>query len=250
MTKPGKRITIRECTDLKELAKCVELQKAVFALPDIEISPVRHLVVTKSAGGFTLGAFIDDELVGFVLSVPAYLRGKRALYSHMTAVKAGHQSSGIGARLKWAQRERSLEEGVKYIKWTFEPMKAKNAYFNLQKLGAVAREYAEDFYGIDYDSVQEGGKLGLATDRLFAEWELESPKVVALSEGEEFSEQAEPTATIVVMDDWPSLVKEDPERARQEQMRIRSEFQAAFNNRLVARQFVRSSDKVRPMYLL
>ena len=155
MTKPGKRITIRECTGLKELAKCVELQKAVFALPDIEISPVRHLVVTKSAGGFTLGAFIDDELVGFVLSVPAYLRGKRAFYSHMTAVKAGHQSSGIGARLKWAQRERSLEEGVKYIKWTFEPMKAKNAYFNLQKLGVVAREYAEDFYGIDYDSVQK-----------------------------------------------------------------------------------------------
>ncbi|MCV4755041.1 GNAT family N-acetyltransferase, partial [Escherichia coli] len=76
---------------------CVDLQRQVFTLPEVEISPVRHFVVTKNAGGFTLGAFAEGELIGFVLSVPAFLRGERAFYSHMTAVRADYQGSGIGA---------------------------------------------------------------------------------------------------------------------------------------------------------
>ena len=80
-------IVIRECTTLDELAECVALQREVFALPEIEISPVRHFIVTRNAGGFTLGAFADDQLIGFVLSVPAYLRGERAFYSHMSLLR-------------------------------------------------------------------------------------------------------------------------------------------------------------------
>src|SRR3982751_2160908 len=145
-------IEIRECTTIDELSDCVALQREVFALPELEISPVRHFIVTRNAGGFTLGAFHSGELIGFVLSVPAFLRGDRAFYSHMTAVRAGSQGYGIGARLKWVQRLRALSEGVKLIKWTFEPTKARNAYFNLEKLGAVVREYQENFYGPDYSS--------------------------------------------------------------------------------------------------
>ena len=249
MADPNNPVIIRECTSIEELARCVELQREVFALPEIEISPVRHLVVTKHAGGFTLGAFIDDELIGFVLSVPAYLRGKRAFYSHMTAVRAGHQSFGIGARLKWAQRERSLVEGVKYIKWTFEPLKARNAYFNLEKLGAVVREYAEDYYGIDYDTAPEmGEKVGLASDRLFGEWELESEKVCALASGEIYDERRSASATIVIPADWSAFVAADVEGALSEQMRVRSEFQAAFGRGLVCRGFER--DGTRPRFLL
>src|SRR4051812_44234 len=114
-------IVIRECETLEELSECVELQREVFALPDIEISPVRHLIVTKNAGGFSLGAFDGERLAGFVLSVPAFLNGKDAFYSHMTAVRREYQGRGVGAALKWAQRERALSLGVKYIKWTFEP---------------------------------------------------------------------------------------------------------------------------------
>ena len=99
MSKNSNQIVIRECTTLEELAACVQLQRDVFKLPEIEISPVRHLIVTRNAGGFTLGAFDGNELVGFVLSVPAYLSGERAFYSHMTAVHADHQGSGIGGRL-------------------------------------------------------------------------------------------------------------------------------------------------------
>ncbi|MEO7539677.1 MAG: GNAT family N-acetyltransferase, partial [Pyrinomonadaceae bacterium] len=138
-------LEIRECLTLDELAECVQLQRDVFALPESELSPVRHFVVTKNAGGFALGAYDSDYLAGFVLSVPAFLRGERAFYSHMMGVRPAYQGSGIGAVLKWAQRERSLTGGIRYVKWTFEPVKARNAYFNLEKLGAIVGEYMPNF---------------------------------------------------------------------------------------------------------
>src|SRR5881397_1010467 len=101
-------IEIRECTTLDELAECVTVQREVFALPEQELSPVQHFVVTRNAGGFTLGAFDGSRMAGFVLSVPAFLRGQRAFYSHMTGVRPEYQSLGLGARLKWAQREMAL----------------------------------------------------------------------------------------------------------------------------------------------
>lgn len=240
-------IQIRECTALEDLAACVDLQREVFALPDIEISPVRHLVVTKNAGGFTLGAYSGSELVGFVLSVPAFLRGEKAFYSHMTAVRATFQGSGIGARLKWAQRERALGVGVRSIKWTFEPVKARNAFFNLEKLGAVVTDYEENFYGVDY-STAPGAKIGLASDRLFAEWQLESEKVTALAKGDAFLESAKPVREIAVPSNWSELVSNDPSAALAEQLRVRDEFQSAFAHKLVGRGFVRDGES--PRYLL
>lgn len=242
-------MNIRECTTLDEFHECVQIQREVFALPEAELSPVRHLVVTKNAGGFVIGAFDGARLAGFVLSVPAYLRGERAFYSHMTGVRADYQSLGIGAQLKWAQRERVLSEGVKYVKWTFEPVKARNAYFNLEKLGAMVREYKHNFYGTDYaTSAHVGGDMGLASDRLFAEWQLESPKVSALASGERFVEEHEPAAAIVIMNDWFDLVRDEPQKALAEQHRIRTEFEAAFADGLVCRGFRR--DETRPAFLL
>ena len=214
-------------------------------LPEAELSPVRHLVVTKNAGGFIIGAYDGDRLAGFVLSVPAYLRGERAFYSHMTGVRSEYQSLGVGAKLKWAQRERSLADGVRYIKWTFEPVKARNAYFNLEKLGAIVQEYKANFYGTDYAASEH---VGLASDRLFAEWQLESYKVTALASGDQYEEPREPAASIEIMNDWPGIVRDEPERALAEQTRIRREFEAAFGEGLVGRGFRRSTS--RPAFLL
>ena len=242
-------IEIRECETLQQLAGCVDLQRDVFALPEVELSPVRHFVVTKNAGGFTLGAYDGDKLAGFVLSVPAIVRGERAYYSHMTGVRGEYQSHGIGTKLKWAQRQRALAEGVKFIKWTFEPVKARNAYFNLEKLGAVVLEYEPDFYGVDYTTAtQSAGKIGLASDRLFAEWRLESPKVEALAAGEMFIEPGLPQTEVEIMSDWLGLVASDPAAALAEQLRIRGEFEAAFAAGLVGRAFRRDAE--RPAYLL
>ena len=241
-------IEIRECVTLDELAECVALQRDVFALPEVELSPVRHFVVTRNAGGFTLGAYIGGRLAGFVLSVPAFQRGTRAFYSHMTGVRPEFQSHGIGAKLKWAQRTRALGEGVRYLKWTFEPVKARNAHFNLEKLGATVREYQPNFYGTDYaTSPGSQRKIGLQSDRLFAEWDIESPKVAALAKGERYAEPGKPVAGIEIMNDWQTLVSADPERGLAEQLRIRGEFAAAFERGLVGRAFRR--DDEHPMYL-
>jgi predicted GNAT superfamily acetyltransferase len=244
-----KDIEIRECTTIDELAACVDLQRAVFALPEIEISPVRHFIVTKNAGGFTLGAYSGGDLAGFVLSVPAFLRGEKAFYSHMTAVRQDFQSYGIGAKLKWAQRERALAENVKFVKWTFEPVKARNAFFNLEKLGAIVCEYQPNFYGTDYSTAHEqGGSIGLASDRLFAEWHLESEKVGKLAAGQTFSDDRVPDAEIEIPNDWYALVKAEPEAAIREQTRIKDEFQAAFADGMIGRGFERGDEH--PKYLL
>jgi predicted GNAT superfamily acetyltransferase len=242
-------IQIRECVTFDELSACVNLQREVFGLPDIEISPVRHLVVSKNAGGFVLGAFAGDELVGFVLSVPAFFRDTRAFYSHMTAVKKAFQGSGIGGGLKWSQRSEALNRGVKFLKWTFEPWRARNAYFNLEKLGAVVREYHPNFYGIDYTTYSNGSEpIGLASDRLFAEWDLESEKVVTLAKGGSSNETERAAVEISVTPDWSSLVASDPIAAIAEQERLRTEFDAAFAIGMIGRGFVR--DDATPRYLL
>lgn len=242
-------VTIRECVSAEELDACVKLQREVFALPDLEISPRRHLIVTKSAGGFTLGAYIKNELVGFVLSVPGFRGGERFFYSHMTAVSQNFQNIRIGARLKWAQRERALQEGVNYIKWTFQPVQARNAFFNLERLGATIKTYATNFYGTDYlTSHQPNGQLGLDSDRLFADWDLQSEKVVALSKGENFKKNDEAASAIEIPNDWNGILKTDPQKAIDEQARAKQEFQMAFAEGLICRGFVR--DENNPKYLL
>jgi predicted GNAT superfamily acetyltransferase len=243
-------IEIREVTTVEELAECVALQKEVFASPDLEISPVRHLIVTRQAGGWTLGAFAGGKPVGFVLSVPMF-RGaaERAFYSHMTAVRQGFQNYGIGARLKWAQRERALREGVNYIKWTYQPPQARNAFFNLERLGVTVKTYMPNFYGTDYStSAEQNEVVGLDSDRLFAEWQLDSPKVVALSRGENYAETGKVAQTIEIPGNWNNLVAANPEKAIAEQARIKEEFQKAFAEGLICKGFERS--ETNPRYLL
>lgn len=247
MTKP--EIEIRECRTVEELQGCVDLQRDVFASPDIENSPVRHFIVTNHAGGFTLGAFADGKMIGFVLSVPAFAGEKRYFYSHMAAVLPEFQSCGIGARLKWAQRERALQENINYIKWTFQPVQARNAFFNIERLGAVIQTYMPNFYGADYSTTAEQNNVvGLESDRLYAEWFLDSPKVVALSKGENFLENEEAAEKIEIPNDWNNLVKTNPNKAIAEQNRIKKEFQKAFSENLIVKNFERN--ETNPKYLL
>src|SRR5258705_3995676 len=148
---PMADIVIRECTTIDELDSCIRLQREVFGLPDLEISPRRHLIVSRQAGGWTLGAFAGDRLVGFVHHLAAVRPNNEIFgYSHMMAVASDYQNLGVGAKLKWAQRDRALAEGRDFIKWTFEPMRGRNAHFNLNRLGVVIRDYAVNFYGTDY----------------------------------------------------------------------------------------------------
>lgn len=242
-------LVVRECTTVEEFDACVRLQREVFGLPDMEISPRRHLIVSRSAGGWVLGAFEGARLVGFVLHLAA-ARGQVVFgYSHMMAVAASHQNRGVGARLKWAQRERAIAEGRAFIKWTFEPLRARNAHFNLVRLGVVVRTYEVNYYGTDYatQAAEQGTHQGLDSDRLVAEWDLRSPRVEALARREEPPARGEPAATVVITPDWSALVREDATAARRELVRVRAEFQQNLARGLVCAGFER--DPSRPRYL-
>jgi predicted GNAT superfamily acetyltransferase len=248
-------IAIRECETIDELDQCVKLQREVFGLPDLEISPRRHLIVSRRAGGWTLGAFANssrDRVVGFVHHLVA-IRGEDEIigYSHMMAVHKDYQNLGLGARLKWAQRERALAEGRRFIKWTWEPMQARNAHFNLNRLGVVVRTYGENFYGTDYVTDPEQrtpAARGLPSDRLFAEWELSSPRVVELAGGSEAAPSRGWVRAIEIPADWAGLIKQDATLAKLEQSRVRKEFQQGFSAGLVCAGFERSAEH--PRYLL
>ena len=246
-------IEIRQCMTIDELESCVRLQREVFGGPEIEITPRRHLIMSRRAGGWTLGAFAGGELVGFAHLMVAVRGGHEIIgYSHMMAVAESYQNFGIGARLKWAQRERALGEGREYITWTWHPMQARNAYFNLKRLGVTVRSYGVNFYGTDYDSTSVEGAThspGIDSDRLFAEWDLNSSRVVALSKARApVGISAPPVRSIEIPPDWLTLVKSDRARARREQQRVREEFISAFDIGLVCTGFER--DREHPRYLL
>jgi predicted GNAT superfamily acetyltransferase len=241
--------TIRECTTIEEFDGCVALQREAFGLPDLELSPRRHLIVSRRAGGWTLGAFVADRMVGFVHHLAAVHGDEVFGYSHMMAVAKDYQNKGVGVRLKWAQRKRAMQEGRKLIKWTWDPMMARNAHFNLNRLGATVDTYADNFYGTDYRtdaSLTE--QIGLPSDRLIATWDLDSATVSALANGGATPVLAKPVASVAIPQNWTALVKQDPSRARDEQARVREEFKKAFEQRLICAGFERGEKESR--YLL
>ncbi|MBA3805472.1 MAG: GNAT family N-acetyltransferase [Acidobacteria bacterium] len=246
-------IKVRQCVTIDEFEACVRLQREVFKEPDIEISPRRHLIASRRAGGWTLGAFAGSELVGFVhLMVGARDDHEVIGYSHMMAVALAYQNQGLGARLKWAQRERCLREGKRYITWTWHPMQARNAYFNLNRLSVTVRSYAVNFYGTDTDYAAaiegEAPSAGIDSDRLFADWDLDSARVVERAKGLALDQTTAPVKTIEIPPDWLALLKSDAAAARREQLRAREEFMSAFASGLVCGGFER--DREHPRYLL
>jgi predicted GNAT superfamily acetyltransferase len=245
-------IQIRECTTIQEFDSCVALQREAFGLPDLEISPRRHLIVSRQVGGWTLAAFVAGRMVGFVHYLVGVTPDNEIFgYSHMMSVAKDYQNKGIGARLKWAQRERALAEGRTFIKWTWDPMQARNAHFNLNRLGVTVNSYIDNYYGTDYfaDPAQAvEDRPGLQSDRLYAHWELNAPRVVALGSRLPVSVGAQPVASVAIPTDWGALVKSDPQRARDTQTRVRTEFTKAFAEGLVCAAFERGDEESR--YLL
>jgi predicted GNAT superfamily acetyltransferase len=172
----GDSIEIRGCRGLEELRACVALQKEVWNFTDAELVPLRMFVVAEKVGGQVMGAFLGSEMVGFALSVPGTRSGHVYLHSHMLAVRKDFRNAGLGRRLKLLQREEALARGIELIEWTFDPLERKNAYLNIEKLGAIARRYNINQYGITSSPLQGG----LPSDRLIAEWWLRSKRVETL----------------------------------------------------------------------
>jgi len=177
-------LTIRKCEALAEMRACFALQKEVWKFADADLVPVRMFVVASKIGGQVIGAFVkrdnetdgEKELIGFALAIPGMRNGHCYLHSHMLAVRQQYRNGGLGRRIKLHQREDALARGFELMEWTFDPLEIKNAYLNIEKLGAIARRYNMDQYGITSSPLQGG----LPTDRLVAEWWMKSKRVEAV----------------------------------------------------------------------
>lgn len=219
---PGE-ILIRRLETLPELEAAVRLQKEIWGFEDIELLPLRLFVVASKVGGQILGAFDGGCMAGFLLAIPGLKPGPGRpwtyLHSHMAGVLPEYRNRKIGRMLKLRQREMALEEGIRLIEWTFDPLEIRNAWFNIERLGAVVRRYVLNQYGVT-TSVLHGG---LPTDRCVAEWYLDSPRVLALLNGE-----TPPPPDIEARIEAPAVIgalrREDPARAREIQERISNQF--------------------------
>jgi predicted GNAT superfamily acetyltransferase len=169
-------IVVRKCQGLDEIQACVALQKEVWNFGDAELVPLRMFVVAEKIGGQVIGGFAGRELVGFAMAIPGVRAGHSYLHSQMLAVRKEHRNTGLGRRLKLFQRDDALAHGFELIEWTFDPLEIKNAYLNIERLGAIARRYHVNQYGITSSPLQ----AGLPSDRLVAEWWLRSKRVEGL----------------------------------------------------------------------
>jgi predicted GNAT superfamily acetyltransferase len=169
-------VTIRKCETLEEMQACFALQKEVWKFADADLIPVRMFVVAAKIGGQVIGAFDGKEMIGFALAIPGMRNGYCYLHSQMLAVRQQYRNGGLGRRMKLYQREEALARGFELMEWTFDPLEIKNAYLNIEKLGAIARRYNVNQYGITSSPLQGG----LPTDRLVAEWWMKSKRVEAI----------------------------------------------------------------------
>jgi len=226
----GETIAIRKCQGIAELEACVALQKEVWNFADVDLVPLRLFVVAEKIGGQALGAFDGGALVGFVLAIPGARCGNAYLHSHMLAVRESYRNRGLGLKLKLAQRDDALARGFQLIEWTFDPLEIKNAFLNIERLGAIARRYNLNQYGMSSSPLQGG----LPTDRLVAEWWLGSRRVLQALE-EKRRRPNPPIATSIPVPAEVYRWKASPElreNARELQQRIRQAFLPAFSQGL------------------
>ena len=171
-------IEARLLTTHEEFTEAVRLQQQIWGFEEIELLPVRLFVVATKVGGHAFGAFDDGKMVGFCLAIPGLKSGGTTyLHSHMLGVMPQYRNAGVGRMLKMEQRKDAIARGIELIEWTFDPLEIKNAYFNMERLGAIVRRYVFNQYGTTSSHLHSG----MPTDRCVAEWWVSSPRVRAAS---------------------------------------------------------------------
>jgi chorismate synthase len=250
-------ITITDVHKPTQLRAVEELQMVVWGFEPRSVVPAHVLYTVSTSGGILLGAYAEESLVGFVLGFLGRREGRLYHASHMLGVHPDYRGRGIGAALKWRQRERALEQGLDLMTWTFDPLEARNAHLNLHTLGAYSRTYIEDLYGDLGDRLNRG----LPTDRLVAEWELRNPlrlsplaapiSLLTNDAGKpllQLDEQADPARvrgheaasvySVAIPANIQRLKREDPALSLAWRLAVRSALCWAFARGYVARDFV------------
>lgn len=179
----GDEITIRKLVTAEEAAEAVDLQDLIWPDDETGLIPARTFLEVGQNGGLLLGAFLGERLVGFVLGLlgvdekspgrMAMTRLKHA--SHIMGVHPDYRDQGVGRRLKMAQREAVVGQGIRLVTWTYDPLLSNNAQVNIHRLGAVCSTYRRDYYGTMEDKLNRG----IPTDRFQVDWWVTSPRVAS-----------------------------------------------------------------------
>jgi predicted GNAT superfamily acetyltransferase len=228
-------IELRALTEGRQFQEAVALQKTVWGFNDLELLPVRLFVVATKVGGQAFGAFDGNGMVGFLLSIPGLKPGGGSyLHSHMLGVLADYRNRGVGRMLKLRQREDALARGIGLVEWTFDPLELKNAFFNMERLGAIVRRYVENQYGTTTSPLHGG----LPTDRCVAEWWLASPHAEAILAGR--PPERAVIERLEVPADIDVIRREEPRRAREIQKSLGARLTGGFDRGLAVIGFERS----------
>jgi predicted GNAT superfamily acetyltransferase len=231
-------IEIRALTSHAEFQDAVKLQQQIWGFEEIELLPLRLFVVALKVGGQVFGAFDGQRMVGFCLAIPGLKGGgKSYLHSHMLGVLPEYRDARVGRRLKLVQRDEALGRGIDLIEWTFDPLEIKNAFFNIERLGAIVRRYVFNQYGTTTSRLHGG----LPTDRCIAEWWIASPRAEAIIAGREF-ERNPVEVRIAIPSEIADIRSGDPKRAREIQQQASAQFQLAFDGGLAVIGFERSKE--------
>ncbi|MGH9837805.1 MAG: GNAT family N-acetyltransferase [Blastocatellia bacterium] len=176
----GAEILIRDIERIPEMRAVELLQKEIWGMADLDVTPLNQIVAAKSVGGILIGAFDGPVLVGFAYGFPGYEDGQPTIHSHLLAVKPEYRNLELGYKLKLQQRAQALARGITRMTWTFDPLQSLNAHFNFGKLGVTAERYEINFYGEETSSFLHRA----GTDRLWVSWLLESDRVRQRIEGQ------------------------------------------------------------------
>jgi len=161
----------------EEMRDVEELQRIVWPDSETDVVPLHMLITAVHNGGLVAGAFVDDQLVGFVFGFPGLEStpdGPRPKHcSHMMGIRPDQRDSGIGFVLKRAQWQMVRHQGLDHITWTYDPLLSRNAYLNISKLGAVCSTYRRSEYG----DMRDGLNAGLPSDRFQVDWWINTRRV-------------------------------------------------------------------------
>jgi predicted GNAT superfamily acetyltransferase len=216
---PG--IRVRTLREIEEMRAMVDVQRRVWGYSELDAVPDQMFVVARESGGQVLAAYDGETPAGFALAFAGIHEGKPYLHSHMVGVLPGYRDRGVGRLLKLAQRDEALARGLTLIEWTFDPLQVKNAHFNIAKLGAIVRRYVPNVYGRTSSPLH----AGLPTDRLVAEWRLNSPRVQNILGGQRHT-PTEGSVRISVPREIRRICQEEPSRAEAIQSVLRVQFMA------------------------
>jgi|SRR5271166_6331802 len=231
-------IEIRPLAEREDLKTVVRLQRQIWGFEDVDLIPLRLFVVATKIGGQVFGAFDGREMVGFCMAIPGLKAGgKTYLHSHMLGVLPDYRNSGVGRKLKLSQRDDALRRGIQLIEWTFDPLEIKNAFFNMERLGAIVRRYVPNQYGTTSSPLHGG----LPTDRCIAEWWIASPRVKAIIAGQP-SERAKVEMRVAISSDIAAIRSKDRVRAAEIQKTASDQFRAAFDRGLAVIGFEKSEE--------